>query len=691
MDQLYLNGKKVEIPPKAVALNLQVNDLGELKDRQSDYTNRFKLNLTPTNIEVLEHLGIIGNQSTVPYRNITAKWVVDGVELIPNGFAVIKAVTDKGKVQHYDVHVYNNNIDLYKAIEGKSIRDLDWSDINHQVDYITMIESLDGSKDYIYAIAGYTGKIPVADNFDLQYMLPSVFRHAIWSRIWSEAGFTYSGDVFSSDDWNKDIIGATSFDAGQTNFLMKDFRTILPDISQRQFIKESIWNYGLMFSKERHSNHYNFKHIKDVLKDKAGAVDYSDNFLSASKTGFRLGKYVKKNWLRYNEATDGTTNQDGSIDADIDNLSGSKDLMKSVFQANVTVTPFDYVEVPVFEIDTGNNDVKITDQKPWIARLNYLSDSNQFKDENGVFQTYGGDKPFAQFIDLSFRRAVYFYYREIREMISKAKVREIYLKLNALQVYQFDFMKPIYIKDLGAYFYVNKIKNYRPDTATKLEVIEIPPSVFQIGADTDDPVVDLAVDDDTINVGHTSTFTLTVTEDNIDTWELDFGYGNQKVSGIGQPPTNIIHNYPVGSYTATLTVTDFEGNQGTDTVVMTISAVDNIQIDQVTGEITAPASSVITFRLSITGAGTLSGNAGVSPTDGGSNTLASGQVDNDTVSSTYDSTYESTFTMPANGSAWLTGSCTPIGGGSTGGVLVIQLKLETETETVIVDLNTNFP
>lgn len=691
MDELYLNGMKVEIPPKAVALNLQVNDLGELKDRQSDYTNRFKLNLTPQNLEVLEHLGIVGNQSTVPYRNITAKWIVDGVELIPSGFAVVKAVTEKDEISHYDVHVYNNNIDFFSAIEGKSIRDLDWSDINHQIDYITMIESLDGSKDYIYAVAGYTGKVPVADNFDLQYMLPSVFWHAVWSRIWSEAGFTFSGDVFSTNDWNDIIVGATSFDQGQTNFLMKDFRTILPDISQKQFIKEALWRFGLMFKKDRHDNHYTFKYIKDVLKDKAGAEKYSDKFVSISKTGFRLGKYVKQNWFRFSETTDGTTNQDGSIDVDIDNLSGSKDLMKSVFQANVTITPFDYVEVPVFEIDTENNDVKITEQKPWIARLNYLSDSNQYKDENGTLQTYGGDKPFAQFIDLSFRRSVYFFYREIREVISKASVREAYLKLNALDVYQFDFLKLLYIKQLGAYFYANKIKNYRSDTVTKVELVEIPPSVFLIGADTDNPVVDLAVDSTSVGVGHTSEFTLTVTEENIDTWELDFGYANEKVSGIGQPPTSVLHVYPVGTYTATLTVTDFEGNQGTDTVIITISAVDNIQIDQVTGEITAPASAVITFRLSITGAGTLSGNAGVAETQGGASTLASGQVDNDTVSATYESTYQQTFTMPANGTAWLTGSCTPIGGGSTGGVLVIQLVLDTETENVIVNLNEIFP
>lgn len=691
MDELWLNGLKVEKPQKAVSLNLQINDLGELKDRQSDFTDRFKLELTPRNISIMEYLGIVGNQSTVPYRNISAKWVVDGVELISEGRAIVKSVIEKNELKQYDVHIYNNNIDFFNAIEGKSIRELDWSDINHKASYIDMIQSLNGTKDYIYAIAGYAGKIPVQNNFDLKYMLPSVFFHAIWRRIWSEAGFTYTGEVFSDDDFIGTIMGATSFDKGQTNFLQKDFASILPDIDQKQFVKEVIWRYGLMFRKIRNESEYEFKYIKDVLVDKENSVDYSDNFVSKKKGSFRLGKYAKKNWLRYNESNDGTTNQDGSIDVSIENLGGSKDIMKSVFNANVNITPFNYFEVPVFEIDTENDSINITEQKPWIAKIEFIQDSNSFLDEDGEFRVYSGDKPFAKFTNLSFRRQIYFNYREIREVISKAKVFEVLMKFNPEEIYQFNFLKLLYIKQLGSYFYANKIKGYKPDTVSTVELVKIPPSVFEIREDTTPPIVNLEVDDTNPTVGATSVFTLTVTEENIDNWTLDFGYAGESISGIDQPPTNITHIYPVGSYTATLTVTDFEGNQGSDSVNITIQDVDDLQINNSTGEITAPGGTTIEFMLSVSGSGTLSGFSGVSPTLGGSNTLASGQVDNDPVNSSFDQTYQSSFVMPGNGQAFLTGSCSPIGGGSTGGALVIQLKLINETETAVVNLNETYP
>jgi len=689
-EKLFLNGQEVDIIPKAVTLNLQVNDLGELKDRQSDFSNRFKIPLTARNIEVMENLGITGDVSSVPYRNINAKWVVEGVELIPEGFAVVSAIQEDEEVRFYDCVIYSNNIDFFKSIEGKSIKDLDWSDLDHRLTYNRLLESFSGSLDYIYAVAGYAGRIPVNNNFNLKYMLPSVWLHVIFDRIFTEAGFTYEGDIFSDTEFTSIIVGASSFDPGQTDLLQKEFRKILPDIDQKQFVKEIVWMFGLMFKKDRNDSHYVFKQIKDVLTDKANAVDYSEKLSYIKSTSFRLGSYGQKNWIRFAESDTGETDQDGSITVDIENLPGDKDLMKSVFMARTANTVFKYVDCQIFEIDDTNNDLKINTVKAWIARVNFLTDSENFIDENGASQSYPGDKPFAQFIDLSFRRSIYFHYREIREVIEKARVKNIGLKLNPIDVYLFDFLKLIYLEQEGAYFYVNRLKNYRPDRVTEAEVVRIPVEVFELEADSTDPVVDLAVDATPVDVGHVSEFTLTVTEENIDTWVLEFGYASLQVSGYGQPPTNIIHQYPAGSYTATLTVTDFEGNEGSDTADVVVNAVDDVQIDPVTGEITAPAGETLTFKLSISGSGELTGNAGVSSTSGGANDLVTGQVDN-VPGGSWEATYEATFVQPVGGSSWLTGSCSPTGSGSSGGALVITIKLATEEEVVIVNLGNSFP
>lgn len=688
--KLFLNGYEVEIPVTGISLNLQINDLGKLEDRQSDFTPRFSLDLTPKNVKALEFLGITGDGSTVPYRNISAKWVVNGIELISDGFAVVNAVNEMGVLKNYEVYIYNNNIDVFKAIEGKSIRDLDFTDINHKATYIHMIQTFNGTLDYIYGIAGFTGKIPVANNFNLKYMIPSMYEHAIFRRIWEEAGFTYTGDIFATDEFKSYVIGAVGTDPNQTDLLVKDFSKIVPDIEQKQFIKEILWRYGLIFQRKRNTTEYEFRHMKDVLTDRPNAVDYSDKFKSISKHSFRLGQYAKRNWLRFSQSDNGSTVHDGSIDVDIQNLEGSRDALVSRYQIYPVANVFNYVEPQVFEIDTENSEIKINEVKPWISKVKYISDSQQYKDENGTLQTYGGDKPYLQFFDMSFRRQIYFYYREVREVISRARVYELTMYFTPIDIYKIDFLKPIYIKQLSSYFYINKVKAYKPGTPTKVEVVRIPETVLEFEPDTTAPVVSLTVDDDTVTQGHESVFTLSVTEENVDTWKLEFGYGGYQVSGVGQPPSTVPHTYPVGSYTATLTVTDFEGNEGSDTADVTVSAVDDVQIDPVNGEITAPPGVTMTFRLSISGAGELSGFAGVAETFGGPNTLASGQVDN-VAGGSWPSTYETTFVMPGSGSAFLTGSCSPTGGGSTGGALIIEIKLLNESEFVLVNLNETYP
>ena len=84
-----------------------------------------------------------------------------------------------------------------------------------------------------------------------------------------------------------------------------------------------------------------------------------------------------------------------------------------------------------------------------------------------------------------------------------------------------------------------------------------------------DPIASLAVDDDIGNTPHTVNFDASNSSDSdgtIVSYEWDFGDGT---SGVGQ---QIAHTYTIsGNHTATLTVTDNEGGQATDTHVIRVS------------------------------------------------------------------------------------------------------------------------
>lgn len=195
MEELWINDIKVDVFEKSVSQTLQVNDLSELKDRQASYTNRIKLPMTPHNMKAFDFLGISGSQSRKPWEKPRAKYVVDGVELISEGFAVVR----KSKTSSfYDVAVYSGNISMFDIIRDKTLPELNWNDLNHHLNVSTWEQSLTNTEGFIYAIGGF-GYSQIT-NLKIERQAPSLFFRTVWDKIFTDAGFTYSGAFFDSND-----------------------------------------------------------------------------------------------------------------------------------------------------------------------------------------------------------------------------------------------------------------------------------------------------------------------------------------------------------------------------------------------------------------------------------------------------------------------------------------------------------
>lgn len=194
MEELWLDGHRIDLPSKTVSQTLQINDLAELKNRQANYTNRFKVSMTPNNTKVFQYLGITGNTSRKPYEKISAKLVIDGIELISSGYAQVK---DTNK--NYEVVIYDGNISLYEELKGKRINGLDYQDLNHYLNLQSYEDSFSKTEGYIYGIGDF-GYSSTNSYINIERQAPSLFIHTIWNKIFTEAGFTYSGDFFINDE-----------------------------------------------------------------------------------------------------------------------------------------------------------------------------------------------------------------------------------------------------------------------------------------------------------------------------------------------------------------------------------------------------------------------------------------------------------------------------------------------------------
>jgi hypothetical protein len=197
--RLIINGIDIELTEKqTIARTLQVNDILTLSNRQTNYTNTFSIKKTDKNKQTFDMLGVVGATSFLPYqKNECYLYTDDGECMVYKGWAVIQS-TDK----EYKINIYDGNIDLYKAIENKSLGDLDLSEIDHNKLLSTVVNSFTANLPYKYLVADYNGEMVYNTNsINIDYLVPSAKVSYLWNKIFDTYGFTYSGSIFNTVDF----------------------------------------------------------------------------------------------------------------------------------------------------------------------------------------------------------------------------------------------------------------------------------------------------------------------------------------------------------------------------------------------------------------------------------------------------------------------------------------------------------
>jgi hypothetical protein len=197
--RLIINGFDIELEPdEKIARTLQVNDILTLSNRQSNYTNTYSIRRTDKNKQTFDLLGVVGIVSFIPYQlNEVYLYTDDGECIVHKGRAVVQS-TDKD----YKINIYDGNIDLYKAIENKSLGDLNLSEIDHVKTLATVVNTFTANLNYKYIVADFNGKMIYNTNrINIDYLVPSAKVSYLWNKIFSEFGFTYEGSVFNTVDF----------------------------------------------------------------------------------------------------------------------------------------------------------------------------------------------------------------------------------------------------------------------------------------------------------------------------------------------------------------------------------------------------------------------------------------------------------------------------------------------------------
>lgn len=205
MIQVTIDDNIVDLlPGEVMTVTKQVNDIGELKDRQSDFSNKVKAADTERNRATFGHAHIIGSSSNKPYRMLTASAMDSGVPTISNGYAILET--------SMEFTIYSSLVEMFSRLEGKSLRDLDLSDMDQHWTLANVTGSFGNTWDsggFIWPIVDY-GLMDVSTRrIFIDQILPGVFFKTLFTRIHTEAGYTFTIDDLPDARFDQMILPAS--------------------------------------------------------------------------------------------------------------------------------------------------------------------------------------------------------------------------------------------------------------------------------------------------------------------------------------------------------------------------------------------------------------------------------------------------------------------------------------------------
>ena len=254
-----------------------------------------------------------------------------------------------------------------------------------------------------------------------------------------------------------------------------DFAVLIGDMKQIDFIKDVMQRFGMIFKKTKNDLDFEFTTMKTVLTDKAGSEDWTDKYSSFVNETYKP-TYARRNFLKYKYDDDSANTEliyaDGEITVDNVNLDATKTLFTSVFKAS-TFTNTGYWILNHWV--TKEEEILINEDGLGIFKKINNGGSFRFRFANSDegFITFTGTFPLLNFDSIFYSKEVFNWYREFESMLSNYKFTIVHMNLSVVDIYELDFFKLKYIKQLGQYYYLNKVMNFKKFKKTIVQLIQI--------------------------------------------------------------------------------------------------------------------------------------------------------------------------------------------------------------------------
>lgn len=214
MNELIINDRRVDLGENTnIGLTFCANNIGELQNRQGNFSNTFKLPITKTNREIFEWSNLQTTASLMPYKKLKATYKQNGVEIVSDGVAEIQS-TDNN---YFYVNVYSGNLDFIEAIGDISVGELYKNDVIFPWHINSVIYYPDF---FVYPLIDWRLDIDTffdTNSVNVTEMLPCATIPQLFDRLSEHIGFNFKGNYFGSQNYLNMILTPNSFSIPKTD------------------------------------------------------------------------------------------------------------------------------------------------------------------------------------------------------------------------------------------------------------------------------------------------------------------------------------------------------------------------------------------------------------------------------------------------------------------------------------------
>jgi len=193
---ISIGGENLDLyPDTVVAQSLKSFAIGDLTSRKFNFTNGFRVPKTPTNDRIFENCGNISSDTSIPYETQTATISINGIETVSNGINSIRSVNSD-----YNLAIFSGAKNFFETLGNQKLSDLVFLD---QGGFNVMVSNRNVTTGLVFPVAYYGTETGPSD---ILVDLGFIYLHSIIDLIFSQAGFTKSGSVFSDEKYLKLIV-----------------------------------------------------------------------------------------------------------------------------------------------------------------------------------------------------------------------------------------------------------------------------------------------------------------------------------------------------------------------------------------------------------------------------------------------------------------------------------------------------